>query len=315
MIKFDYNDEEITLVKPAFLVGNGINYFDENTLTWTSLLKKLLPEEYAKTIKDEKGNSILDLEGLTYPEIAQLADLLRAKNQSNKNTKSLKKQIVELVIENFENKAEYPNQEKLIDFAKKKNIPVLTTNYDHSLLHNLHISKIKYDGNSVEDLQWNNNKYKLTYTQPFNRYYKEGNKFNDSTNIENEFAVWFIHGTRRYSNSLCINNTDYVRNISTMSKILKDTKKDEKTETWIDIFLNNDLIVFGLGLDSDELDLRWLLLKRFYNQEFLGKHNETIYFHIENKLPKGKKKYFNALGIKCVKIEDFNDFYGKICTK
>ena len=50
-IKTDYN-EKLTLKIPAFLIGNGINYNTNVSLSWTQLLVKLLPENYFENNDD-----------------------------------------------------------------------------------------------------------------------------------------------------------------------------------------------------------------------------------------------------------------------
>lgn len=66
--------KKIILHRPAFLIGNGINYVNkENNLSWTKLLIDLFPEKYRSKISKESSEVNLNLDGLTYPEIAELA--------------------------------------------------------------------------------------------------------------------------------------------------------------------------------------------------------------------------------------------------
>jgi hypothetical protein len=81
---FNYipNDEgSIELENPAILLGNGINYTDkDHTISWTNLLISLFPKSYKEEKesilkKNEDKEDVFDLEGISYPEIAELAEL------------------------------------------------------------------------------------------------------------------------------------------------------------------------------------------------------------------------------------------------
>ena len=326
------NSKEIfKLSNPAFLIGNGINYHsaaDDMNLSWTKLLIDLFPEKYKKEIiKQKKDNksSEFNLEGITYPEIAELA-LRYLKNDSSPNNKpeySIKKQIC-IDTHNFEinllSKLGTQNRyESIINFAKENSIPILTTNYDFLLLKPLKLAKSKrkvdYLHCKVEEPFWIG-KYdksnRKPYHHPFNAYFRE-TEFTENSKIQNEFAVWYIHGMKRYSSSLCIRNTDYNKKIAKINEYIKKYDDIQKSDwkgkgTWLNPFMNNDLLIIGLGLDSSETDLRWLLLERFLYQEFLKKKKKeyipqkTIYVYSDDKeMPIGKRKLFESIGIECVK--------------
>lgn len=125
-----------------------------------------------------------------------------------------------------------------------------------------------------------------------------------------------VHGTKRYLDSVRINNVDYARNIIKIDQLISDKKLfgtdiEHGQGSWIDIFMENDLIILGLALESQETDLRWLLRERYVYQQLLSKNKpaSTIYIYDQDKeMPSGTKKLFEALGIRCVPMNQ-DDIY------
>lgn len=320
----DEKGNPIKLNQPAFLVGNGINLADGcNELKWNKLLSKVI-----------FGTSDIDIEqefkGLNYPEIAELAELYQ-KNKTKKENikidpdKTIKKQICEEIIKREEAKNKNEISKLFVTFCRDNNIPVLTTNFDHRLLLSLDITKEKsknFEKKMIETPFWfltkeeKLNNHLIPYRYPFRAYFAEDEI--KPENIRNEFAVWHVHGTKRYIDSISINYIDYARNIAEIDKMIRDKKALEKPKwkgknTWIDIFMKNDLIILGLALDSQETDLRWLLRERYYYQQYMkSKHGQpealTLYIYRKNAdeekaMPTGKKELFHNMNIICEKME------------
>ena len=315
------NGKVCKLIKPAFLIGNGINYYNECNLSWSNLLIDLFPEEKRNEIsKRDKENQQLNLEGLSYPEIAELAVLYHQnENPSGKAIFKVRKEICKKTNEfekNLYSKNLNLKQNKVISFAKENNIPVMTTNYDFSLLKSMNIQKtnkkVDYLGEKVENPFWStkNLKNSSPWRFPCNAYFRE-EEFSDLENIDvcSEFAVWHLHGMKRYSSSICLNNKDYADIISKIKKHLSEINENwEKDTSWINIFMNSDLIIFGLGLETAETDLRWLLVERYLKQNPTSLH-KTIYIYTEDtELPNGKKLFFESIGIDCIKLS-YDEIY------
>ena len=316
----DKNGNPIELKQPAFLVGNGINLADDMSLSWSNLLIGILPKKIRNEIQQAGKQKTLEqcLQGLTYPEIAELADLHYKKNANNNKAKtpSIKRQICDS-LDNRRNKT----HKDFIDFCIKNNIPVLTTNFDHRLISNLKIKK--KDG--IEMPFWfltkeeKINKHLIPYQHPFRAYFAE-KEFNDDDDINNKFAVWHVHGTKKYINSICINNVDYARNIAEIDKLIRNKEPIGENwverHSWIDIFMRNDLVILGFALDSAETDIRWLLRERYIYLQYKNKNKpvstQTIYIYNQDKeaieMPFGKKAFFDAFDIKCVPMKQ-NDIF------
>ena len=315
-LKIKINGNEILLTKPSFLIGNGINYYDAHNLSWANLLIELFPEEKRKEIveSDAENQQKINLKGLTYPEIAELAVIYHQnQNPKEKAIYKIRKDICKKVHE-FENCLYSKNlnskQEIVINFAKNNNIPIMTTNYDFSLLKPLKIqkskNKIDYLGEKVEDPFWTKtyNSKSRPWRFPCTAYFRE-EPFTGLTKLDvcTKFAIWHLHGMKRYSSSICLNNKDYAGIITKIKKHLKDIDgKWEKDTSWLNIFMNTDLIIFGLSLDSEESDLRWLLVERFLKQNQNIIHKTVYIYTKDEEMPNGKKKFFESIGIDCLKL-------------
>ena len=347
-----YQNETFKLSQPAFLVGNGIYYYSGHaTLPWSKLALLLLPKEIQDKIKEYNTankefikkvfrneeptihelltineNSVLQesLEGISITEVLDLALLFQNKGKQTKFTDQpflkLKKEAVKILQEMEETKNAYEQHENMINLAHKNNIPILTTNLERNLIraqvfggHNID-TPISFIGERDEKFLMNG-----YFTTEGNR-----NQIN-AGNICSKFAIWHTHGLIKDGNSeksfektICLRDEDYKDRISELKKHI-DKKENGviRSNTWVDIFMNNDLVIMGLNLDPVEKDIRWLLIQRhFYQQELAEKAREnrtdfkekqTIFIYRKeagkSEMPLGKRALFESIGIKCVPIE------------
>ena len=83
--------------------------------------------------------------------------------------------------------------------------------------------------------------------------------------------------------------------------------------TWLNIFFNKNLFVFGLGLDTDETFLRWLLVKRAEYNMISRKKLKSWYIVNENDELSCSKQYFlESVGFEIIKINDWSIVYENI---
>ena len=174
----------------------------------------------------------------------------------------------ELILSNIQNliasdmKKWKPNiiHETIVLYIRSINAPILTTNYDANL-------------NSSFDLQYYQlGKKNFSKKNPWSAYY--GKKM---INPEDGFGIWNINGTIKYPESIKLGLSQYMDSINKAYGLLNGSK-NEKTDdyqlkgkninswkgrnTWIHLFFNKSLFVFGLTLDENEIFLRWLLIQR-----------------------------------------------------
>ena len=297
----------------AILLGNGINYNGTDDCSW----KRILLE-----IADENSNKdyLKNPEAISYPEFFDAIVLNRSKHNKDdiqKCNSEVKKQICEKI-----GKWEATERHTaIVNYAKAKEIPILTTNYDMTLETVLFI-------NRKNDIKKGKNYYKPSgkychYRYPWNQYYS--NK-NDIFDCRNNFAIWHIHGFIYYYQSLIIGADDYASVIYHAKNYINNKKTGLYAtineadwcgkNSWLDIFFHKKLYIIGLSLDSQETGLRWLLMQRekFFRKKE-SKRKETIYNYSDDKeLSSGKRFFFEGIGIKANKLSSYDEIYS-FCTK
>ena len=315
MIQFKHGNIDLKLEKPAFLVGNGINYADGCSMSWEELLMDISGKQ--------TGFKKLPA-SLSYPEIAELALLRKSPEEFDKESK---KEFLSMVTEKIKTDIEKAsrfndNHEKMAVFAQDHKIPILTTNFDRNFLRTscfagqdldeINLKWIKSDKKIEEDCETPEDKKYYDYRILRNACFRP-KSLKEIRDIHSEFAIWHIHGViGKPSYKICFTNWDYFNYCAKIKEISKNhaPKDQSKDATWIDIFLDNDLIIMGLGLDSFETDLRALLSERNIKHKLTKKQDSewqkpaTIYIYrkeaAETDMPADKKALFEALGIRCV---------------
>lgn len=298
------NPIKLELKQPAFLVGNGINLADGINFSWKTLLSNLLPKSTSLTVEN--------LEGLKYPEIAEIALLKQGKDQFKKQFKEEMKQT-----EGKAKESKLKNHKNLLDFAKQKHIPILTTN----------LEKIFLTSDKSLEMKWHQQGEKKRYDRKFLKNLCFCDENFDDNEIHSTFALWYIHGLyskKSFDKSFSLTNWDYANNIAMMKKVISERQKNNRkgNSSWADIVLDNDLIILGLALDSDEIDLRAFLVEKYIQQQIDEKiakeknekfeKRKVVYIyrkgHESEDMPDSKKAYFESLGVICVPMEQ-NEIY------
>ena len=206
----------------------------------------------------------------------------------------------------FMSKYKYTHEvTKIVSFIKDINAPILTTNYDTTLSDSI--------GFNCND----RNSFNLDTNDNWFSYY--GEKNNDPSL---GFGIWHIHGFHTYHKSISISTTDYMKNVYRAESLLPKTKlefiklKENNWNgyyTWLNIFFNKNLFVFGLGLDTDETFLRWLLVKRAeYNMISRKKLKSWYIVNEKDQLSCSKQYFLESVGFEIIGINDWNVVYENI---
>ena len=299
MIQFKHGNIDLTLEKPAFLVGNGINYADGCRMSWEELLMDSLPAEMRNTSKNNDNANMLfkinnasasvqisvdisnqksmknTTRSLSYPEIAELALLRKSPDNYDEDSKpEFLSMVTEKIKTDIEKGSRFnDNHEKMAVFAQEHKIPILTTNFDRNFLRTscfagqdldkIRLNWIKSDKKTEEDCEATKEKKHYDYQTLKNACFRP-KPLKEIRDIHSEFAVWHIHGVISRPKSLCYTNWDYFNYCAKIKEISRRKKYDNhsKDSTWTDILLDNDLIILGLELGSFETDLRALLSER-----------------------------------------------------
>lgn len=220
---------------------------------------------------------------------------------------SIKKQIAEKMYE-WENN----NVATLVQYIRDINAPIMTTNYDKILEKSFSCKKfIKKKENSNEDI----NKRNFSDYYPWNIYYSDGEK--------TDFGIWHINGILDYPRSIKLGLCDYMGCVEKARKMIqgrsvfeieafegKNTNYWSGYNTWLHYIFNKDLFIFGLGLNEDEVFLRWLLIQRAKYSTIAQRPVKGWY--VDRKINYGKKIFLEALGFEVVEIEDYKVLYEDI---
>lgn len=271
----------------AFVIGNGINRYkkngkDDKAKTWENLLHKLTKKHLGEIEKLRKG--------ISYTELYDIYDL------ENENVKCQKK-VCEILAA-WKQKDSHRN---VIEFAKSLDIPIMTTNYDSLLSDNLDFFKFGIKG--------------FSDFYPWSCYFSNRKLMIPSDG----FAVWHIHGIIKYYRSIRLGLNHYIGLIHKASKFIKygedclhrvsNNSEWLGSKTWLDLFFKKSIIMFGLGLEKDEIFLRWLLLER---SKFIKKKklNLKSYFIDKESNIEGSKCYFlENVGFEVIKVNGYKDIY------
>lgn len=227
-------------MKSALLVGNGLNRCYENAIPWDKLLQNIA-NEYQ--VSFNAGNPFpLEFESIANQILAQ--DSRKSKDVYSE----LKGKISKMVCE------QKPICGSLHELFVR-DIPldnILTTNYDY-MLERAFYGKSQPEPKAKDASE---TKYSIY------RFAKYAEK-----------SFYHIHGEANYKDSLCLGYEHYAAYLAKMREYLKakpvvsqrisGNELPEKS-SWIDLFFTHDIYVVGLRLDTNEIDLWWLLTYRAY---------------------------------------------------
>lgn len=161
------------------------------------------------------------------------------------------KQIIKSLFEN------YTLQKWIMPFlrvAEDFRIPILTTNYDVSLSKLASLSPRITIGANVN----------VQKGFPFETYFAPF----PINHPWDSFAIWHIHGLYNYVNSIRIGQIDYENLLREIQQRLNKTKNPsidncwDSNNSWLSIVFRKNLFIMGLGLETDEYVLWWLLKER-----------------------------------------------------
>jgi hypothetical protein len=236
----------------ALVIGNGINRYDaaKATNSWNDLLLQLAKTHLpAKLHKMPKGVAL-----------TEFYDVLELKSSNSKSAKLLQQQFCDLMS----SWQPFEHHQRIVRWAMEHNAPILTTNFERVLAD--------AGGCTLQ----RSIKGGFTAYYPWENYYGKG-AINDPSK---EFGIWHINGMERYRQSIRLGLSHYMGSVQRARGWLhrgddrrlfsgKDVKSWQGANTWLHVVFNTPLLIFGLGLEENEVFLRWLLIERArYFQKF-----------------------------------------------
>jgi len=278
----------------ALVIGNGINLYGgaRATNSWHDLLVKLAKRNLPSSLRAVPRGVAL----------TEYYDVLDLKSSKSKSTTPLQQQFCDLMSSwQF-----YDHHKRIVEWAKDNNNPILTTNFE-SVLSDAGGCTLR-----------RTRKGGFTDYYPWESYYSS----KDVSDPSHDFGIWHINGMQHYRRSVRLGLSHYMGSVERARTWLhkgnerrlfsgKNTRGWDGADTWLHVILNTPLLIFGLGLEENEVFLRWLLIERArYFKKFPARKKDAWYISTDETNADGKKFFLDGVGIKFVYANDYGDIYG-----
>lgn len=278
----------------ALVVGNGVNLFGaaKATNSWHELLVVLAKQNLPSSFGGVPS-------GVSLTEYYDVLDL---KSDKSKSTKPLQQQFCDLMSSwKF-----FPHHKRIVEWAKQNNSPILTTNFEQVLSDagGCTLRRTRKGG--------------FTDFYPWESYYSS----HDISDPSNEFAIWHINGMQNYRRSVRLGLSHYMGSVERARGWLhkgnerrlfsgKNVRDWDGAVTWLHVIFNTPLLIFGLGLEENEVFLRWLLIERArYFKKFPDRKKDAWYVSTGDASSDGKKFFLEGVGVKYLHVNGYDEIYG-----
>jgi hypothetical protein len=264
----------------ALVIGNGINRYGPapQTNSWRDLLVQLAQRHLPSRLRGVP-------EGVGLPEFYDVVALTQERSVEGA---SLQKEFCDLM----KSWRPYDHHRRIVEWARAADAPVLTTNFDRVLADagRLTLRRTKISG--------------FTDFYPWESYFGATDVSDPST----QFGIWHVNGMERYPRSVRLGLTHYMGSVERARRWLhqgnerrlfsgKNVRDWQGAASWLHVVFNAPLLIVGLGLDQDEVFLRWLLIERAkYFKTFHDRRRDAWYVHVDP-LSEGKRFFLDGVGV------------------
>lgn len=202
----------------------------------------------------------------------------------------------------------FPHHRRIMGWAVKHRVPVLTTNFDDVL------SQAAGCG------------FQFPRDPKFTAFYPWGCHF--AHNLLDDpcdgFGIWHVNGMARYRTSVRLGLSHYMGSVQRARGWIhgrgdanlfgaKNRRGWLGARTWVHLVFNKPLLIFGLGLAEDEVFLRWLLIERAkYFQSFGERAHAAWYVFVDDPRDErqaGKHFFLESIGIRCITVGSYAELY------
>lgn len=276
--------------KFAFLLGNGINRYAyrkkgiDIDVSWKSLLREAA----------SKLNVLLFLPSLNpQDESLSLIEYYSLLELESGNDEGVLQKTIKSVVEGWRSTEIH---KRILDSLRQYNRPVVTTNIDtllHGELNEYEVTGTLDGGNTSDEF-------------PIHKYWACGK--------DDSFRLWHLNGVCSIPKSLKFGLVDYSKLTYRVSRMIDGCEKEKNTyvvdkmpESWVKTMLSHPLCIVGLGLNEEEVFLRYLLLRKRHL-----KHHGTLGWYCytkEDKMPYGKSMLLRHMGISPVMFSSYDEMY------
>jgi hypothetical protein len=278
----------------AIILGNGINRYGKagESNSWRELLRSL-----AYLHMPEHANDLPA--GISTTEFF---DVLGLRVRSHSDDTSLQKQFC-TPLQSWKS---YPHHRQIARWAKRKNTPILTTNFDTTLSDACNATLRHVSTRGFSDYY------------PWESYYGEG----DVVRPSESFGIWHINGMAHYHRSVRLGLTHYMGSVQRARdwihrggnrRLFSSASTVDSwrgSGTWLDAIFRSDLLIIGLALDEVEVFIRWLLIERArLFQKFPQLRRRAWYVETKDIASTGKGVFLQGVGVELVRERDYADIY------
>ena len=280
----------------ALLIGNGIQMYPNGGQSWNGLVERLAKENGFPS--PEKARN------LALPELYDLIDVVRPGKRGPLETSEafpLKAQFCK-GMESWKPRAHH---HAIVHWAKRNDTPIMTTNFDEVL-------KVAAEADRFSLFQPRGGRKGQTDYYPWEKYY--GRRPLDGPC--DGFGIWHINGFISHMRSIRLGLSDYMGCVTRCRPWIlgADASPDwAGRDTWLDILFRMPFVMFGLGLEAQEVWLRWLLIQRAkHYKKHGGERPPAWYVHTAKECSDAQREkhfFLNCLGIETVEVSDYPDIY------
>ena len=264
----------------VLLLGNGINICN-GCERWSDFLL---------SIRDKK----FDMDVKTLKSPMPLQAVLISNNTIDEKLKEKSKKLLpsqKLVCDNFP-------VNKILSLGFEN---ILTTKYTYEL-EQASFDNQPLSADKLKKLFTHSENYKADrkYTiHSYNKVIYEGK----------EEKIWHIHGEARKHSSMVLGHyyygklvkkiIEYVDGRSGLYWQQQEEGKEIKTDSWIDAFIMGDVYVLGFTFDFSEVDLWWLLNRKFNEK---AEHGKVYFYEPIIETEKEKVNLLEVFGVKVMNM-------------
>ena len=289
------------------LIGNGLERISGQP-EWKDFLNNITAPDSIKLTEKEKGDLPLpllyELLSTSYPAPSHISPQ-EIKDQEDRLANAVKKM----------NNASNPLMDKLPELGMDH---IFTTNYSYCIEKAFWPSVNFTQTRNRSLYRFNYNPEKKNGRQIRENYYRLHSGYLDD---EHAVGIWHIHGEMSAPRGVILGADRYGRNLDRIIQTISKSNFDEVTSgctnkvftSWPELFLFGDIYVIGLGYETCDTDL-WWLLRRKQRENY---SDSNVYFYEFRDETSVKQKLLMAHGVSIIsfgdkkpeKGEDFYNFY------
>ncbi|WP_230281385.1 SIR2 family protein [Croceicoccus sp. Ery15] len=280
----------------ALLIGNGIHLYPNGGQSWNALVERL-----ARTngfASPEKAKN------LAMPEFYDLIDLGRPAENGSKSASQaypLKRQFCD-GMEGWQPSAHHQG---IVEWAIRHGSPILTTNFDLTFA-----KAAQAESHSL--FRPRGSRKRASDYYPWEKYFARVPLDQPCDG----FGVWHINGFISHIRSIRLGLSDYMGCVTRSRPWILDAREFPHwaaEDTWLDILFKMPLVVFGVGLEGQEVWLRWLLIQRANLYKKRGGARPPAWYVYpvgeDDERQREKRFFLECLGVEPFEVTDYPAIY------